>query len=83
MLDNANVLSLNSDDCLFFVFSFNGGSATVGITNIPSSWAREGTKIELYKRRYCTYKPSGRKKLNMNNNKVKSTQSFHKIILFN
>lgn len=38
MLDNANVLSLNSDVCPVFLFSFNGGSATVGITNIPSSW---------------------------------------------
>lgn len=45
MLDNANVLSRNSEAIPFFVLNFGGGSATVGITNIPSSYSENKIRI--------------------------------------
>jgi hypothetical protein len=42
MLESISALLWDSTVSRFFELSFNGGSATVGITNIPSSWQQKG-----------------------------------------
>lgn len=43
ILINASALSKNSAEDHFFKFVGKGGSATVGIINIPSSWNAKDT----------------------------------------